>query len=237
MPNYDLSTHHAISDAAKTAHKKATTEPNQSSYNAAWLYGYAEALKDVSQQLEPQHQLIDAVLNYLSEHNDSSSLYRMLHEDMNLTAEEISSLGFDLPQFDEQHFPENLSEPDITSEVRMWHVEAYPTDELGSTIRGGITFSDVVSSLNHNADIYDTLAVHDSVVRERVFGKLSQIMNVDYDIIYNKWLNEANAPAIIAHTEGTTSALSDKIQSAEQRAIQPDPAAKGRTHQVEPDER
>lgn len=53
MPNYDLSTPVAISVSAKLARKQADQEPNQSSYNAAWLHGYADALIDAARQLEP----------------------------------------------------------------------------------------------------------------------------------------------------------------------------------------
>lgn len=43
-----------------------------------------------------QQRLINELLNYLGEHHDGSELYRMLHGDMEMTHEEIESLGFDL---------------------------------------------------------------------------------------------------------------------------------------------
>jgi hypothetical protein len=52
MPNYDLSTPGAVAASAKLARKRADEEPNQSSYNAAWLHGYADALVDTAKQLE-----------------------------------------------------------------------------------------------------------------------------------------------------------------------------------------
>ena len=39
-----------IRRAAKLAKLKADREPNQSSYNAAWLNGYAKALQDCADQ-------------------------------------------------------------------------------------------------------------------------------------------------------------------------------------------
>jgi hypothetical protein len=39
--------------------------------------------------------------------------------------------------------------------------------------------------------VYEALGVCDSLVRERVFGELAKIMNVDYDCIYEQWLKSA----------------------------------------------
>ncbi len=50
--NYDLSTYAAICDAEKDATHRANIEPNQSSYNAGWLHGYARALADVRRGLD-----------------------------------------------------------------------------------------------------------------------------------------------------------------------------------------
>lgn len=55
-------------------------------------------------------------------------------------------------------------------------------------MNGIITFKDVFNTLDSYQDVYKLIGVDDSVVRERVFGKLSEIMKVDYDTIYNKWL-------------------------------------------------
>lgn len=54
---YDLSNIGAISSAAEQACARAGQEPNQGSYNAAWLHGYAQALADAAEQLERQQQL------------------------------------------------------------------------------------------------------------------------------------------------------------------------------------
>lgn len=49
---YDLQTLEQIRVAAASAGNLANQEPNQGSYNAAWLHGYADALREVSQQLK-----------------------------------------------------------------------------------------------------------------------------------------------------------------------------------------
>lgn len=42
--------------------------------------------------------------------------------------------------------------------------------------------------MSQGYDVYDVLEVADSLIRERVFGKLSEIYAVDYDVVYNMWL-------------------------------------------------
>ena len=69
-----------------------------------------------------------------------------------------------------------------------YYVNEYPTDELGSELKD-ISFADVWDALNsHGKDIYDVIGVGDSVVRERIFDRLSEITNLDYDAIYYLWL-------------------------------------------------
>lgn len=49
---YNLHTPEGIAEAYVMANHKANQEPNQGGYNAAWLHGYADALREVSQQLK-----------------------------------------------------------------------------------------------------------------------------------------------------------------------------------------
>ena len=98
MPKYDLSCMEAISTSAKQARVRAGLEPSQSSYNAAWLHGYADALADCAEQLEPQQEFIDSIIGYLGEQHDSAELYEILHDRLDLSNERIKAMGFDLPQ-------------------------------------------------------------------------------------------------------------------------------------------
>lgn len=52
-------------------------------------------------QEEWQHRqaLIDTVLNYLGEHNDSRCLYEMFHDEMGPSHDDIEELGFDLSDY------------------------------------------------------------------------------------------------------------------------------------------
>ena len=78
--------------------------------------------------------------------------------------------------------------------VSKWYMKTYPTDELGGEINQKLTLWDFYNALSQNRDIYKVIGVGDSVVRERIFEKLSKVLGVAYDTIYNMWesINEAN---------------------------------------------
>ena len=73
--------------------------------------------------------------------------------------------------------------------IKDWYIRAYPTDELGEEMNEKITFEDLFFVLDNGKSVYDNLGVFDSIIRERVFSKLAEIMQVNYDYIYNQWLN------------------------------------------------
>ena len=75
--------------------------------------------------------------------------------------------------------------------VRDWYMATFPTDDLGGDIYPHITFSNVALQLiNHpGEDIYDYIGVGDSLVRERIFEQMSEILGCDYDVIYKAWLH------------------------------------------------
>lgn len=72
--------------------------------------------------------------------------------------------------------------------IKNWYIKTYPHDELGFEIDPNATFEGLFDTLDYGADVYKFIGVCDSVVRERVFEKLAELMQVDYDYIYNQWL-------------------------------------------------
>jgi hypothetical protein len=75
--------------------------------------------------------------------------------------------------------------------IKNWYIKNYPTDDLGEEIDSTITFWELWTYISQGYDVYAVLGVTDSLVRERVFEKLSQILDVDYDVIYNEWLSSS----------------------------------------------
>lgn len=88
--------------------------------------------------------------------------------------------------------------------VKEWYCTTYPTDDLGEEIRDDITFEDVFDCLDRYMDIYDCLGVWDSIVRERVFTRLAEIMEVDYEYIYDQWMETKDYP-FVKYEEGCKS--------------------------------
>lgn len=74
------------------------------------------------------------------------------------------------------------------TKVKEWYMTEYPDDELGEEMNKDVTFYDLFVVLDTYKSVYDTLNVWDSIIRERVFSKLAEVMNVDYDYIYEQWL-------------------------------------------------
>jgi hypothetical protein len=71
--------------------------------------------------------------------------------------------------------------------IKKWYLETFNDDE-GLKINENANFNDMdYYEIRH---IYDYLNVEDSIVRERVFEKLATLLNINYDEIYNIWVNQ-----------------------------------------------
>jgi len=74
--------------------------------------------------------------------------------------------------------------------IKEFYLSEYPTDELGVELIETATFVGLLDVLHNNTkDVYDYIGVGDSLVRERVFARLAEILEMPYDYIYNLWLN------------------------------------------------
>lgn len=76
--------------------------------------------------------------------------------------------------------------------VKSWYNETFPDDELGNEINPDITFYDMFRALDTYKDIYALLGVDDSVVRERVFYELDELLEAPKGYCYEQWLLSAN---------------------------------------------
>lgn len=81
----------------------------------------------------------------------------------------------------------------MRTKVREWYTQTYKTDELGQNINPQITFSDIFATLVAKEDIYEALRVGDSLIRERVFERMTELTNLEYEYFYNLWLESAEA--------------------------------------------
>jgi len=74
--------------------------------------------------------------------------------------------------------------------IKEFYLNTYPTDELGVELIETATFVGLLDVLHNNTkDVYDYIGVGDSIVRERVFERLAEILEMPYDYVYKLWLN------------------------------------------------
>ncbi len=75
--------------------------------------------------------------------------------------------------------------------ISDWYFKTYP-HEVGQIVAldSEVTFNQLNNFLKGGkGDVYEFLGVHDSVVRERVFTELSGLLNVDYNTVYDMWID------------------------------------------------
>ena len=84
---------------------------------------------------------------------------------------------------------EIVDELDCTK-IKNWYIEAYPTDKVGHFLRDNATFMGLLTVLVTGNDVYDYVGEADSVIRERIFDKLSDITGMTYDEVYDLWMRK-----------------------------------------------
>ena len=72
--------------------------------------------------------------------------------------------------------------------IREFYVKNYPTDDLGIGINPKATFAGLLNQLIVNGDVYEYIYVYDSIVRERLFERLAEELEVSYEYVYKLWL-------------------------------------------------
>lgn len=64
----------------------------------------------------------------------------------------------------------------------------YPQDKEGLFINDKTNLLDLADAIVKDEDVYSVIVVRDSIVRERLFYELSNLLCVSYDVIYDTWL-------------------------------------------------
>jgi hypothetical protein len=73
--------------------------------------------------------------------------------------------------------------------IKEFYLNNYPTDELGIELRDDTNFTGLLNNLYTTNDVYTYIGVGDSIIRERLFAKLAEILDTPYDYVYNLWLS------------------------------------------------
>lgn len=63
----------------------------------------------------------------------------------------------------------------------------YPTDTMWEDI-DDCTLEDAFDRFLSGEDIYDVIGTSDSIIRERVFTMFSVITGIDYNVLYDHWM-------------------------------------------------
>ena len=77
------------------------------------------------------------------------------------------------------------------TKIKEWYAHAYPNDDIVAKMRDDVTFLDLFDTLDNYGNVYELIfkTGGGSIVRERCFEKLAEIMKCDYDYIHAQWLN------------------------------------------------
>ena len=73
--------------------------------------------------------------------------------------------------------------------IKNWYKKEFPTDEAYKDINSQANFQELIKNI---PNVYEYLYIHDSLIRERVFTQLAKINDLEYNDIYNIWLNSDN---------------------------------------------
>lgn len=77
------------------------------------------------------------------------------------------------------------------TDIKKWYTLEYPSDECGNDLKSGVTFLDVWEGMKKGQEFYGMVFSQnkgDSIVRERIFGEMAEILDLDYEDVYQVWL-------------------------------------------------
>lgn len=90
--------------------------------------------------------------------------------------------------------PEEKERYEYNGQTKLYdfYKSEYPEDsEIVEDLNKHATFQDAFECLQCGFDFYTFMGVPDSIVRERIFQGLAELMGCDYDYIYDQWLNHS----------------------------------------------
>jgi len=79
----------------------------------------------------------------------------------------------------------------MNESIREYYLQERPDDELGIEIDGKVTFQELYDTLGIRV-VYEVIGVFDSIVREILFQRLSELCGVEYNVIYEKWRGKSD---------------------------------------------
>ena len=100
----------------------------------------------------------------------------------------VKEYGFTIEELEEVLEELKQVENATNTNIKQWYTETFPDDEEGELLKDNITFYDLFHAMDNYKCVYQFANISDSIVRERIFEKLAEIIEVDYDYVYEQWL-------------------------------------------------
>ena len=85
-------------------------------------------------------------------------------------------------------FWQDFAQGGLNTRMRTWYMKTFPKDDRGQYMDLYNTFEDLWNALQNKQNVYNVIGEGDSIIRERLFDKLSQLKGVKYMDVYNLWL-------------------------------------------------
>lgn len=73
--------------------------------------------------------------------------------------------------------------------LKDFYTKNYPTDGAADMLYDNTTFGGLLWTIVKGNDVYKYMGVGDSIVRERLFSRLAQFLNKDYNYVYKIWMD------------------------------------------------
>lgn len=123
----------------------------------------------------------------------------VLHQDSSNSIE----IEAESSKSDEESNPKAMERPkfDKYSLIVQWYKAEYPEDSIAENIAPLVSFKDCFDRMKKGEDFYDIICVADSLARESIFQKMSDILGVGYEELYQLWMVNSHSHSNSLDTE------------------------------------
>lgn len=78
----------------------------------------------------------------------------------------------------------------LQQQIKAFYIACFNDDEGGQELKA-VTFGELLQALENGVDVYSYSGACDSIVRERLFILLANILDKKYSYIYDLWLHNS----------------------------------------------
>ena len=80
----------------------------------------------------------------------------------------------------------------LQQQIKAFYINCFDDVEGGQELKA-VTFGELLQALENGVDVYSFTGARDSIVRERLFILLANILDKKYSYIYDLWLHKGRA--------------------------------------------